>query len=233
MPGCGVSAHSLTIDDVALPDGFVVVRERARPLPPDDRREAILVAVLPLLRERGREVTSRELAEAAGVAEGTLFRAFGDKDTLLAAGLEKLLDPEPFRAELRRVASDLPFEDKVAAIIEQLQVRFREVFRIMTLFQVHGPPPRPDARRDDWLAIVRELLQPDLHRLAVPVEMLGWYLRLVAFGSSIEPFNNPRPFDAAELAGLVVHGVAVMDGTPPLPPRTATSTSASRRPTAA
>ena len=230
---CGVSAHSLTIDDVPLPDGFVVVRERARPLPPDDRRDAILVAVLPLLRERGRDVTSRELAEAAGVAEGTLFRAFGDKDTLLAAGLERLLDPEPFRAELRRVAHDLPFEDKIAAIIEQLQVRFREVFRIMSLFQVHGPPPRREASREDWLEIVRELLEPDMHRLAVPVEMLGWYLRLVAFGSSIEPFNHPRPFDAAELAGLIVHGVAVVDSSPPLPPRTATSTSAARRPTAA
>lgn len=228
-----MSAHSLTIDDVTLPDGFVVVRERARPLPPDDRREAILNAVLPLLRERGRDVTSRELAEAAGVAEGTLFRAFGDKDSLLGAGLEKLLDPEPFRAELRRVASDLPFEDRVAAIIEHLQVRFREVFRTMSLFQVHGPPPRRDPGREDWLDIVRELLEPDLHRLAVPVEMLGWYLRLVAFGSSIEPFNHPRPFDAAELAGLVVHGVAVIDGTPPLPPRTETTTSAARRPTAA
>jgi AcrR family transcriptional regulator len=218
---------------VTLPDGFVVVRERARPLAPDERREAILVAVLPLLREKGRDVTSRELAEAAGVAEGTLFRAFGDKDSLLAAGLDKLIDPEPFRAELRRVASDLPFEDKIAAIIEQLQVRFREVFRIMTLFQVQGPPPRRGAAREEWLEIVHELLEPDLHRLAVPVEMLGWYLRLVAFGSSIEPFNHPRPFDAAELAGLVVHGVAVMDASPPQPPRTATSTSAARRASAA
>ena len=55
------------------------MRERARPLPPDDRREAILEAIIPLLQERGRNVTSRELAEAAEVAEGTLFRAFGDK----------------------------------------------------------------------------------------------------------------------------------------------------------
>jgi len=219
--------------DVVLPEEFMVVRERARPLAPEERREAILEAVLPLLLEKGRDVTSRELADAAGIAEGTVFRAFGDKETLLAAGLEKLLDREPFRAELRRIARELPFEDKIAVIIEQLQVRFREVFRIMTLFQVQGPPPKRDASREDWLEIIRELLEPDAHRLAVPVEMLGWYLRLVAFGSSIEPFNHPRPFDAAELAGLVVHGAAVTSPAPPLPPRTATSTAASPQPTAA
>src|SRR5690606_24835873 len=70
------SERSLTYArPVALPPEFLVVRERARPLAPEERREAILDAVLPLLRERGREVTSRELAEAAGVAEGTIFRA--------------------------------------------------------------------------------------------------------------------------------------------------------------
>src|SRR5690606_23916200 len=68
------SEHSLTYArPVALPPEFLVVRERARPLAPEERREAILDAVLPLLRERGREVTSRELAEAAGVAEGTIL----------------------------------------------------------------------------------------------------------------------------------------------------------------
>jgi AcrR family transcriptional regulator len=193
---------------VVLPDEFVVVRERARPLAPGDRRERILEAVLPLLLEKGRDVTSRELAEAAGIAEGTVFRAFGDKETLLAAGLEKLLDPVPFREELRRIPDDLSFEDKVTAIIEALRLRFREVFRIMTLFQMEGPPPRREASNEDWLEIVRELLEPDLARLAVPVDTVAWYLRLVAFGSSIEPFNHFRRFDSAELATIVVHGVS-------------------------
>lgn len=184
------------------------MRERARPLAPDDRREAILDAVLPLLRERGRDVTSRELAEAAGVAEGTVFRAFGDKDSLLDAGLHKLLDPEPFRAELRRIDPEQPFEDKVTAIIGRLRERFGEVFRIMTLFQLQGPPPRRGSANEDWLEIVRELLAPDASRLGVPVETVAWYLRLVAFGASIEPFNHFRPFDSAELATVVVHGVS-------------------------
>lgn len=204
------SECSLTYDlGVALPEEFVVVRERARPLAPDDRREAILDAVLPLLLEKGRDVTSRELAEAAGIAEGTVFRAFGDKESLLAAGLEKLLAPEPFRAELRRIPHDLPFEDKVTAVIEALRGRFREVFRIMSLFQVEGPPPRREAANEDWLDIVRDLFSGDTDRLGVPLDTLAWYLRLVAFGASIEPFNHFRPFDSAELATVVTHGVSV------------------------
>jgi AcrR family transcriptional regulator len=200
---------------VVLPEHFVVVRERARPLAPGERREAILDAVLPLLRERGRDVTSRELAEASGVAEGTIFRAFGDKDTLLEAGLMKLLDPQPFRAELRRIPHDLAFEDKITCIIESVRTRFREVFRVMSLFQLQGPPPHRESSNEEWLDIVRGLLEPDAPRLGVPVDTVAWYVRLVAFGASIEPFNHLRHFDSAELAGVIVHGVAVAGAPPP------------------
>lgn len=194
---------------MAVPNGFVIVRERARPLAPEDRRDAILTAVLPLLRERGREVTSRELAEAAGVAEGTIFRAFGDKESLLEAALVQLLDPEVFRDELRRIPRDLPLDDKLTAVIEAIRARFGEVFRVMTVFGLQGPPPVGQAGTDDWLAIVRDLLEPDATRLGVPIDTVAWYLRLVAFGASIEPFAHFRSFDSTELAGVVMHGVAV------------------------
>lgn len=214
---------------MALPSEFVVVRERARPLAPDERREAILVAVLPLLREKGRDVTSRELADASGVAEGTIFRAFGDKESLLEAGLLKLLDPQPFRDELRRIPHDLAFEDKITCVIEALRGRFGEVFRIMTLFQREGPPPRRESAGEDWLEIIRELLAPDAARLGVPIDIVAWYLRLVAFGASIEPFNHFRTFDSSELAGIVVHGVAVPGGPPPPASRPPASSAAGAR----
>ena len=191
-----------------LPPGFVVVRERARPLPPDDRREAILEAIIPLLQERGRNVTSRELAEAAEVAEGTLFRAFGDKESIIQAALAKMLDPQPFRDALRTIRSDLSLEEKLAQIILHLQERFHGVFAIMAAFELTGRPPMPAAGGEEWIAIVCELLENDSDCLAVPAETIAYYLRLVAFSSSLPPFNLTRSFDAAELATLITHGVA-------------------------
>jgi len=54
---------------------------RAAPLSPDARRASIIAATLPVLRMRGREVTMSQIALAAGVSEGTLFRVFPDKKT--------------------------------------------------------------------------------------------------------------------------------------------------------
>ena len=193
-----------------LAPGFVVVRERARPLPPDDRREMILGAIIPLLRERGRDVTSRELAEAAGIAEGTLFRAFGDKDSIIRAAIDKMLDPKPFRDALRTIRRDQSLEEKITEVIELLQQRFQGVFAIMATFEMTGRPPVPPAGSgEEWIAIVRELLDDDLDRLAVPIDTIAHYLRLVAFSSSLPPLNQTRSFDAAELATLVTHGIAV------------------------
>ena len=58
-------------------------RLRAEPLAPDDRRRAIVEAVIPLLVERGATATTRQMAEAAGIAEGTIFRVFPDKAALI------------------------------------------------------------------------------------------------------------------------------------------------------
>ena len=62
---------------------YAVRVPRATPLSPDDRRRALIDATLPLLRTHGPTVSTRQIAEAAGVAEGTIFRAFPSKDDLI------------------------------------------------------------------------------------------------------------------------------------------------------
>ena len=65
---------------------------RAEALPQTERRDQIVDAALPLLREHGRQVTTRQIADAAGIAEGTIFRAFASKEEIIEAALARLAD---------------------------------------------------------------------------------------------------------------------------------------------
>jgi AcrR family transcriptional regulator len=118
-------------------------RRRASPMTPDERRAAIAAAVMPLVAERGLDVTSRELAEAAGVAEGTLFRAFGDKTALVGAvaveGLSRAGRPEETLAELTGIDPTLPLERRLELVIEMSRHRTTEVMRWMSVLRRMAP----------------------------------------------------------------------------------------------
>src|SRR3954451_7765503 len=90
---------------------------RAAALPVDERRSMIVAVTLPLLLEHGDRVTSRQIAEAAGIAEGTIFRAFVDKDEIITAAVEAALDTEPLEAAVRAIDPTLRLEDALAAAV--------------------------------------------------------------------------------------------------------------------
>ncbi|MDH5291940.1 MAG: TetR/AcrR family transcriptional regulator, partial [Acidimicrobiia bacterium] len=102
-------------------------RRRAAPLPPEERRASIIEAVLPLLMEQGAAVTSRQLAAAAGVSEGTIFNAFGDKEALLAAVLAAAVDTAPFERAIAAIGSELPFEERLAEAVVLIQRRIADI----------------------------------------------------------------------------------------------------------
>jgi len=67
---------------------------RRRGRPPSVGREEILRATHELLRERGMaKLTTREVAERAGVSEGSVFYHFEDRFGLLRAVFERSLEP--------------------------------------------------------------------------------------------------------------------------------------------
>ena len=69
---------------------------------PDERRQAIIAATRPLLVARGGQFTIKEVAEAAGIAEGTIFRVFASKQDLMHAVSPTSSTPHRCAGESRR-----------------------------------------------------------------------------------------------------------------------------------
>jgi AcrR family transcriptional regulator len=196
---------------VQIPGTTKSAGTRAKPLSVDDRRAMILEAVMPLLTKHGRDISSKQIAEAAGIAEGTVFRAFGDKESLIDAAIVKFLDPEPLRLELRAIDPQLPLDQKVLAVVMLMKKRFGEVFRIMAL--VGGGPPPGRNTRQEFATIIARLLEPEAEQLNWPPERVAHIIRLITFAASMPMLNEHTEFTESELASIVLHGIVGHDCT--------------------
>lgn len=88
---------------------------------PEQRREMIVRAALPLVVEYGTSVTTAQIARAAGIGEGTIFRAFGDKDTLLAACMAEAARPDDTLAHVASISLDLPLAERLEEAADALR----------------------------------------------------------------------------------------------------------------
>jgi AcrR family transcriptional regulator len=204
---------------------------RATPLAPDERRAAIVEAVLPLVGERGLDVTSRELAAAAGVAEGTLFRAFGDKPCLVGAvaveGLRRAAGAGDTRDALAAIDRGLPLEARLAQVLELGRRRVAEVERWTGVLRAlhhrtaHGSPSAEQVQAfREQLAQHREeqrkataegltaVLEPDLDRLRVSPDVAVALVEAIVAGTHHRADALVPMPDPAVLADALVHGIA-------------------------
>lgn len=195
---------------------------RAAPLPPDERRAAILEAAVPLLRERGAQVSTRELAEAAGVAEGTLFRVFPDKRALLRAAVGVAIDPEPLVGELAGIDRSLPLEDRIRYVIELVAARMDGVMQLVTALhdlvkdrpdasegrQPHGAPD-PAERDTRFLTAIADVLEADGALLRVTPLQAAGLIRAAILGDRMPGLPDGAHLPPAVVASCLVRGLAV------------------------
>ncbi|MFD1535175.1 TetR/AcrR family transcriptional regulator [Pseudonocardia aurantiaca] len=208
-------------------------RRRAPRMAPDERRAAIVAAAGPLFRRHGAAVTTRQIAEAADIAEGTIFRVFPDKESVIQAVVAEAFDQSPTLRELAAINRALPFRDRLTAAVTVLQKRVSDVFGLLgALGWMRGAPPerkppngyrhrQPDyddeAERDFRDAVVG-VVGPDECRLRVPAAELAHVMKMLVFSATHPLICAGRPMSAEQIVTLLLDGL--LDESAPAAPTT-------------
>jgi AcrR family transcriptional regulator len=191
----------------------------------DDRRKAILDKLIPLLLERGGDVTTKEIAAAAGIAEGTIFRVFPDKATLLFAAAKEAMNPADGQETFdEAIAGVDDLHERVVIVAGRILDRMRLTMAVMGAVRPYIAPKFHEDLHKEKPALLRPpefvvKAQQDLHerltglfapyadQLAVPPETAALALRSLTFGSARPELVMHPALTADEIADLVLDGV--------------------------
>jgi AcrR family transcriptional regulator len=191
---------------------------------PDDRRKAIVRALVPLLVERGGEVSTREIAQAAGIAEGTIFRVFPDKRSLMLAAAQEAINPADGQAAFDEAIAELTdLREKVVAAVQRILDRMRMTMSVMMAVRPHlwddeahrehrsqkhfGPPQFVLDAQAELHRRLTGLFEPHRAELSVEPEVAALALRSLVFGASRPELGMVPVLDAEQIADLLLQGV--------------------------
>ncbi|HEX6872967.1 MAG TPA: TetR/AcrR family transcriptional regulator [Micromonosporaceae bacterium] len=198
-------------------------RRRVPALAPEQRRAALIEATLPLLKQYGAKVSTRQIALAAGVAEGTIFGVFPDKAALLRATVVRALDPEETIAAIGSIDRSLDLRTRLEQATAILVDRTAENVELMTtLFRSGlfdpppdepcrtqpGPPPQVREARERIIDAVVSLIGPDASQLRHSPGVTVGLLVSMVFVAGHGGFGFTWPVASpAEIVSLLLDGL--------------------------
>ncbi|MER7444453.1 TetR/AcrR family transcriptional regulator [Micromonospora avicenniae] len=194
-------------------------RRRAPGMSPEQRREAVVRAALPLVAEHGASVTTAQVARMAGIGEATIFRVFADKEELLDAVVAAALDPATVLGELRSIPLDQPLADRLVEAADALEAHLGRMGTVLGALHASGhgrsrrrgeAPRERSAGRDASQAETRDavaaLLEPEREALRLPVEQLTEVFLAFVGGRGRFPGGGAQELSNRELVELFLHG---------------------------
>ncbi|WP_432926455.1 TetR/AcrR family transcriptional regulator [Microbispora sp. CA-135349] len=197
-------------------------RRRAPAMSTEQRRAMIVAAALPLVAEHGAAVTTSQIAQAAGIGEGTVFRAFADKDELLDACLTEAMNPSHVLRELTSISLDEPLADRLTQAAEALHAHLGRMGTVIGALHGTGhrrgrglgerqtaderPPSggREASTKATHEAIV-ELIEPDRAALRLEPEKVASVFLGMLFTRPRSAFGGAEP-TSEELVDILLHG---------------------------
>lgn len=175
---------------------------RATPLPREERRASIVAAFVPLLVERGPSVTTKQIADAAGVAEGTIFKAFDDKDDLIDATVDAITDPTSMEQALAAIDPGIGFEAQLQESVGLLQRRIVDIWRVHEMLPHRPRTERPSIQVSPGLVAIFTA-----HRDRIRVDATTAALRLRAIVLALtHPLLVDEPATPREIVHQFLHG---------------------------
>lgn len=192
-------------------------RHRASALAPEERRQEIIAATLPLVMEHGASVTTSQIAQAAGIAEGTIFRVFQDKREVLLAALHIAVSADAEVARIAEIPTETSLVERLLAAMaatSDYQARLWSVIR--ALQELEWRPDRVDHAQDNTgphyqmqriATAIAALFQPLTGSLRLePLPAARMFLAL-AFTNRLREQGMGEPLATAEqLVDLFLHG---------------------------
>jgi AcrR family transcriptional regulator len=201
-----------------MPEETTQRRRRAPAMSTEDRREAIVAATVPLLFTHGANVTTSQVAKAAGIAEGTVFRAFKDKQELIRTCVQSVLaaDSELELIEQARQANTLA--ERLSWAISAVSGYLDRMWKLMSVLRDSGYDPHdghdkqrehkgPPVEMQRITEHVASLFDPD-DDLRVDPSLAARLLLGLVFTNRMhgEGFGDSTA-DADQLVELFLHGV--------------------------
>ena len=159
--------------------------------------------------------TTAEMAAAAGIAEGTIFRVFPDKAALLHAAIAKTMDPVPVQTALAAIPADASITEQLHEAARVLGDRYDSVTTLVGMVRAmpHADKPHAEAHRvatESMAAVAQALtrfMERHVEQLTVDPRQAALLLRGLVFTNAHHMMSDDERLSTEQLVSALCHGI--------------------------